>query len=858
MYSRSPKARWLKRRLVVYSVAAFLAAVFSSSGARAAGGRAQSPPTLAVMNFVNRGTGDGWDWLEKGLADMLITDLHASGKFQVVTRERMQALFDEMALGEAGLLDAKTTQQFGKVLKVDWALFGSVLRKAEQVEIECHIVEVATQKLTRVEWVRGPASSVLKLEKDLALRIVKHFHLPLTPQERASLLRMRTKSVDAATHFYAALDSVDHQNDIKALVQFRQAVKRDPDYHEARLWVARAYMRLREHRHAEVELRRLLRLRDRLERKFHHRVVMMLAHVLELEERYADAVDLYTKVADERLSELLELKAAGKLKPPGTGPPRLGVTGYRRQAEELIIKAYQRTGRVIQPAHGVITLTVEKPEYGDDFSTEKRLWDAIRCDYFEMIARFWPESERGGLITYVSNGDPEASHMCARPGNWRARYIFKAKDGYLIDAITVELTGIVHTRPKRPFRTNPVFGCQVWNLARTLDYTRFPFNGAFWDTNKTTRRFTVTFPEGRDAIETVLKARNATLFDWKISATLSPSVAGPGKVGTLAVTSEPVRVFVRLDDGDLIGRAPIVKTNVPVGVHKVSGSLGTSVEMVIPETGEVYRARARLTVPVQKVTIKEGERTDVTLHVDVQVQDDRGGREFKHMHWTKAVTSPRSLKVHGCSLMQDADQTFWLVWSWGRARKEDRGDCYLWISSSADGLTWKQPRKLAVDPPGDDIKPRMVQRPDGTYRLVWINGGEVYVSGSRDAVRWAPPMKAASLPVTRAGGGNPFPLIDRRGTHHVLKRTDNLKFCHAMSTDGQRWTRWRTVSTQEERHKRGMSWPEILSALQDADGVFWFAVKAAAPRGPGDTREKLGNIWLARVKRFDKWGLVAE
>jgi len=108
------------------------------------------------MNFSNRAPGDGWDWLEKGLADMLITDLHASGKFQVVTRERMQELFDEMALGKLGLLDPETAQQFGKMVKVDWALFGSFFCEAGRIEIECHLVEVATQKLKRVEWVAPP------------------------------------------------------------------------------------------------------------------------------------------------------------------------------------------------------------------------------------------------------------------------------------------------------------------------------------------------------------------------------------------------------------------------------------------------------------------------------------------------------------------------------------------------------------------------------------------------------------------------------------------------------------------------------------------------------------------------------
>ena len=278
MHYRDPEAKRRRRQVARFLLGAFLTAIFSVGRLEAEETEPQFPLTLAVMNFTNRAPGDGWDWLEKGLADMLITDLHASGKFQVVTRERMQEIFDEMALGKLGLLDPKTAQQFGQVLKVDWALCGSFLHEAGRIEVECHMVEVATQKLKRVEWVRGPEEKVLELEKQLALKVVENFGLPLTQQERASLLVMRTKSVDAAAHFYAALDHVDHRNQIHALADFRQAAKQDPSYHDARFWIASTYKKLDEYGHAEVELRKLLALKGTVENKFYHKVVLTLGN----------------------------------------------------------------------------------------------------------------------------------------------------------------------------------------------------------------------------------------------------------------------------------------------------------------------------------------------------------------------------------------------------------------------------------------------------------------------------------------------------------------------------------------------------------------------------------------------------
>lgn len=207
--------------------------------------------TLTIMNFTNRGT--EWNWLCKGLADALITDLSNCRELQVIERERMQKLFEEMTLSTTGLINEATALQFGRVAKVDKALFGSFLREGDNLSIEAHIIEVATGELVRVEWVKGKAEDLFKLEKELAFKIIDNLHIKLTEAERESIRYIPTDSIPAFEHYCRHLDFFDNGQWFDALLECRLAVRQDANYIKAHAKVAELYEDIGEPEHALVE-----------------------------------------------------------------------------------------------------------------------------------------------------------------------------------------------------------------------------------------------------------------------------------------------------------------------------------------------------------------------------------------------------------------------------------------------------------------------------------------------------------------------------------------------------------------------------------------------------------------------------
>src|SRR5688572_24780539 len=75
-------------------------ATFLVAAALALAGQASAAErvTVAVLYFDNNSADPQYDVLQKGLADMLVTDLSQVESLQVVEREKLQQLVDELKL----------------------------------------------------------------------------------------------------------------------------------------------------------------------------------------------------------------------------------------------------------------------------------------------------------------------------------------------------------------------------------------------------------------------------------------------------------------------------------------------------------------------------------------------------------------------------------------------------------------------------------------------------------------------------------------------------------------------------------------------------------------------------------------
>ncbi|MDI6726559.1 MAG: CsgG/HfaB family protein [Smithellaceae bacterium] len=187
---------------------------------------------LAVLYFDNESLTDRerLEGLRKGIADTLISDLGRLDRFQVLERERLDALLAEMKLQQTGLVDPDTAVKIGRLLGVQALLLGSYTAIGGMIRLDARIVEVETGLLLKAEEVTGPVDDFFRLEEALVERIAAGLDAPLTTEERYLLARTQGRSFTALLAYARGIDAMDRGRSDEAEEAFAEALRIDPGF----------------------------------------------------------------------------------------------------------------------------------------------------------------------------------------------------------------------------------------------------------------------------------------------------------------------------------------------------------------------------------------------------------------------------------------------------------------------------------------------------------------------------------------------------------------------------------------------------------------------------------------------------
>ncbi len=182
--------------------------------------------TISILYFDNTTKNKEYDWLSKGIADMLISDIAESGDVDVVERANLKKILDEQELSLTGLIDDKKALELGKLMSASKLIYGSFIIQGNMIIINGKITDTESGKILTTFSVKGAPAGILSLQGELSQKAEKALGI-----SKSDLLQPDPAyDVDAVKKYYQGLDLLDKGAIDDARKKFDEASRIDPYY----------------------------------------------------------------------------------------------------------------------------------------------------------------------------------------------------------------------------------------------------------------------------------------------------------------------------------------------------------------------------------------------------------------------------------------------------------------------------------------------------------------------------------------------------------------------------------------------------------------------------------------------------
>lgn len=197
----------------------------------------QTPPlanTIAVFPFRYLGTDTTMLPLERGIAQLVVSDLGKVHSIKLLEREQVQALVDEMRLASSGRVDPATGARSGRLLRAQNVVQGSIQQPtATAVQLDANAINSVNASVAATGSAGGAMDQLLDAQKQLVLQLLDKLGVVVTPAERTALEERPTRNLQAFLLYSRGLAAQDNGDFGGAANLFGEAARMDPGFHDA-------------------------------------------------------------------------------------------------------------------------------------------------------------------------------------------------------------------------------------------------------------------------------------------------------------------------------------------------------------------------------------------------------------------------------------------------------------------------------------------------------------------------------------------------------------------------------------------------------------------------------------------------
>ena len=197
---------------------------------------ASDPNVVAVMPFRFTGSDGSLRPLERGLADLTVTDLARIASLKVVERAQVQALLDEIDLGSSARADSALALRSGRILQAGRIVQGSItqLPGNATIRLDGAVVDVPTAEARGARGTDDRLDELFAMQKRFTFAILDALGVQPSAEERSAIEQRPTRSLAAFLAYSNGLAEADAGRLDAADRSFGEALRHDPSFGLAR------------------------------------------------------------------------------------------------------------------------------------------------------------------------------------------------------------------------------------------------------------------------------------------------------------------------------------------------------------------------------------------------------------------------------------------------------------------------------------------------------------------------------------------------------------------------------------------------------------------------------------------------
>ena len=192
--------------------------------------------SIAVLPLDNYSGDPKQEYFADGMTDELTTDLAKISALRVTSRGSVMQFKGA---------HRPPTPEIAKMLNVDAVVEGSVLRVGDRVRITAQLIDAPADRHLWAKSFERDSRDVLALQDELASAIAREINVQLTPGEQARLTGAPTVNPEAHDAYLKGryfFNRPSDENLKKAIAQFEEAIRLDPNFAPAYSGLSDAYL----------------------------------------------------------------------------------------------------------------------------------------------------------------------------------------------------------------------------------------------------------------------------------------------------------------------------------------------------------------------------------------------------------------------------------------------------------------------------------------------------------------------------------------------------------------------------------------------------------------------------------------